>query len=99
MGMSYTGRMSPVQCPACGKEQDAYTGPMRAQPGDLVVCGYCGTANRFGPQLQLEAMTRADLAELADTSPDSARALANAQAAVFAFRAVDQVRKRSKRPL
>lgn len=91
-----THRTAPMQCPACHKQQDAYTGPREAHPGDVVVCAYCATANRFDARMQLETMTRRDLERMADEAPELARNVALAQAAVFAYRAVDQVRRISK---
>ncbi len=57
------------KCPKCGRVHD---GAMSASPthceapveGDLGICAYCGTVNRYGASLQLEVASPAELAGL-----------------------------------
>lgn len=57
-----------LTCPTCNSPADGFTAADRStyppSPGDLNVCAYCASANRYTAELRLEALGDADIAAL-----------------------------------
>lgn len=60
-----TTRYPPTLCWECGKSLDACIGRRRPAPGDLTLCGYCGSLNTFGEDLRLQKPSDEDMIEAA----------------------------------
>lgn len=73
-------------CPNCAILLDGATGEDadRPLPGDLTVCGYCGTLLRFGPSLGLERLSDHDMAVLEHEEPQGIGQLKRMQAFILA---------------
>lgn len=62
--MSKHTRMGEDYCPTCGKLCDSATstiGDHVPDPGDVTVCLYCGSINKYGNDMALEKMTKIEI--------------------------------------
>ncbi len=68
-----------TNCPGCGLRLNAAGAPLvpdaSPNPGDLCVCLGCGQPLRYGPELELVALSTQDLARLERIEPETVRAL------------------------
>lgn len=86
MGGTDQVRISPGQCPHCGKRLDAVSrleGPVtNPSAGDLTVCFGCGESLQFDDRLRLKRISATELAAL---DPEEAADLNKTQAVIRAF--------------
>lgn len=79
------GEQPESKCHSCGKDLNAYAQGKGAtpSPGDIAVCGYCGSVLKYGSDLKLTKTDSLDLDGIEKTAPDLYNEIMEARAFII----------------
>jgi hypothetical protein len=85
MRMAFFGEQPESKCQSCGKTLNSYAHakPVTPSPGDISVCGYCGSVLKYGSDLKLTKADSLDLDGIEKTDPDLYNEIMEARAFIM----------------